>query len=697
MQRTRFNSTSLFNQKKNFRKVKTIPINLSTTVSMCLFLLIVEFSTLSAQVKVTGKLVHKDKSPIEFAEVILLNKDSIGILSELASEDGSFLLNTKQGVYTLQVRQFKTLFYTKQIDATTNLNLGTIEIENFSQELNAITIEVKDKLIERKVDRVIFNVENSLRAVGGDALEALSVTPGVRVQNDKLSMIGKSNLAVMVDDKLIQLSGDDLANFLKTIPAESIKSIEVISIPPSKYEADGNSGYVNIKLKKSRKNAWNTLINAAYLQRMYADGNTSANFNYNKKKLSLTASLFYRKGTFHANENNVSFFPDGRWNNQDPYNVSYQGISSKLGFDYQLSSKWTIGSQLMCNTHTVVLTNKTYTFVQDYVTENRIRYLQNTIVNQLHPLFNSANIYNEFKLDTTGKKITINLDYLNFSDNDQKPYKGISVIENPYSYKYFEGVNINARIINNFSAKLDLELPLKWINLSFGTKTSTSTAKNNITAFNSGIVDTPIQDYQLNKNKFEYTENVGALYISGSKKISKHWESQMGIRGEATYTKTYAENLNLTGKKNYIKLFPTAYLTYTINDNSTVTLRYSKRINRPRFNDLNPNKYFLNPFQTIEGNAFLQPSFSDNLELVHAFKRLESKLYVSIEKNLFSQIPINDPSSSTIRYTNENYIDSKKIGIAENFVFDQLGWWTSTNELDLNYSVATSNLSFATV
>ncbi|MEO6901818.1 MAG: carboxypeptidase-like regulatory domain-containing protein, partial [Bacteroidia bacterium] len=192
-------STFLPSQKISFRNIKNKPNNISrTAVLISIFLYVTFFSSLSAQVKITGKLVHKDKSPIEFAEVILLNKDSMGVLSELANEDGSFLLNAKQGSYTLQVRQFKTLFYKKQIDATTDLNLGIIEIENFSQELNTINIEVKDKLIERKVDRVVFNVENSLRAVGGDALEALSVTPGVRVQNDKLSMIGKSSLAVMV-------------------------------------------------------------------------------------------------------------------------------------------------------------------------------------------------------------------------------------------------------------------------------------------------------------------------------------------------------------------------------------------------------------------------------------------------------------------------------------------------------------------
>lgn len=695
-----FNGNKAWSHKKNkiYKNEKVILFKTNKIIFTFLALLFVSLSfQLSAQIKITGKIVNKNNTPLEFAEVILLNKDSVGIKSELANEDGSFILSVQQGNYTLRIQQFSKLFFTKQILAETDVNLGTIQIENSSQELGAVNIEVKDKLIERKVDRVVFNVENSLRAVGGDALEALSVTPGVRVQNDKLTMIGKSSLAVMIDDKLIQLSGDDLANYLKSIPSDLIKSIEVISIPPSKYDAAGNSGYVNIKLKKGRKNAWNALLTSAYLQRTHGDGLASGNFNYNKNKLSISASVFGRKGAIHISENDDSYFPDGVWHTRNPFDVTYAVSNGRVGFDYQLSPKWIIGSQFMMNSNASVLTDNPYTFVQDYATEKRTRYLHTAIINNQHPLIGSWNLYNEFKIDSLGKKMTINLDYLHFGNNDERIYEGTSVIENPYSYKYFEGVNINEQDITNFSGKLDIEIPLKWINLSTGGKISTSTAQNNITSFNSGIVDSPVTEYELAKNKFQYMENVEAVYLSGSKKINKHWESQLGARVEATFTKTYAEKLNYPRKKNYIKLFPTAYVTYTVNDNSTVTLSYSRRIDRPRFGDLNPNMYYINAFQTIEGNAFLQPAFIDNMELVHTFKRLESKVYVSYENNLFSQIPVNDPATSMILYTNKNYIDIKKIGIAENYVFDKLAWWTSTNSADVNYTSSTITLISAEV
>ena len=172
-----------------------------------------------------------------------------------------------------------------------------------------------------------------------------------------------------------------------------------------------------------------------------------------------------------------------------------------------------------------------------------------------------------------------------------------------------------------------------------------------------------------------------------------HWETQFGLRMEATQTKTFAANLNQSTKNNYIKFFPTAYLSYVPNANSTFSFSYSKRIDRPRFYDLNPNLYFINPFQTIEGNPFLQPAFIDNTELTYAYKKLESKLYFSYEDNSFSQIPIADPNTNFIRFTNENYIDTKRFGISENYAFDKFKWWTSNNAVDLSYAISKSSLT----
>ncbi|CAI2768944.1 TonB-dependent receptor domain-containing protein [Flavobacterium collinsii] len=660
-----------------------------------IFLLLVLLSSvLSAQVKVTGKVTSKDNNPIEFAEVILIGKDSAAIKSELTNEKGDFVLESQPGVYELQVRQANKTIASRNIELNADLDLGNIVVDA-AIVLESVVVVGKKKLIERKVDRVVFNVENSISATGGDALEALRITPGIKVQNDNIAIIGKSSVAVMVDDKIIQLSEEDLANFLKSIPSDIIKSIEVITTPPAKYEAAGNSGMVNIKLKKAKKDSWNALIGTTFLQRTYSDGAVLGSFNYNKNKLSISSSLNYKNGTRYVNQDNYTYFPDGLWHTSEPDKEKYARVNGKLTIDYQISPKWIMGGQFLYNNNDSKNTESPFTGVTDYTTGRLNRYLKSDGKEVQNPNIKSLSFYNEFKLDTIGKKLTLNLDYFNFNNKDVRTYNGISVIEVPlpYSEKYYAGINDNSQDINNFSGKLDIDYPTKWAVLSFGSKISNSQTHNDIFAFNSGLVDTPPSEFILSKNKFEYTENVQAFYISGNKKINEYWESQFGLRMEATQTKTFAESLSQSTKLDYVKFFPTAYVSYKPNDNSTYTLSYSKRIERPQFYDLNPNVTFLNPFQTIEGNPFLQPSFIDNLELTYTYKKLETKVYFSYQDDMFNEIPITDPTTNLIRFAIDNFIDIQRYGISENFVFDKIKWWTSINTFDINYSISKSKLA----
>ncbi|GIQ61383.1 TonB-dependent receptor [Flavobacterium collinsii] len=660
-----------------------------------IFLLLVLLSSvLSAQVKVTGKVTSKDNNPIEFAEVILIGKDSAAIKSELTNEKGDFVLESQPGVYELQVRQANKTIASRNIELNADLDLGNIVVDA-AIVLESVVVVGKKKLIERKVDRVVFNVENSISATGGDALEALRITPGIKVQNDNIAIIGKSSVAVMVDDKIIQLSEEDLANFLKSIPSDIIKSIEVITTPPAKYEAAGNSGMVNIKLKKAKKDSWNALIGTTFLQRTYSDGAVLGSFNYNKNKLSISSSLNYKNGTRYVNQDNYTYFPDGLWHTSEPDKEKYARVNGKLTIDYQISPKWIMGGQFLYNNNDSKNTESPFTGVTDYTTGRLNRYLKSDGKEVQNPNIKSLSFYNEFKLDTIGKKLTLNLDYFNFNNKDVRTYNGISVIEVPlpYSEKYYAGINDNSQDINNFSGKLDIDYPTKWAVLSFGSKISNSQTHNDIFAFNSGLVDNPPSEFILSKNKFEYTENVQAFYISGNKKINEYWESQFGLRMEATQTKTFAESLSQSTKLDYVKFFPTAYVSYKPNDNSTYTLSYSKRIERPQFYDLNPNVTFLNPFQTIEGNPFLQPSFIDNLELTYTYKKLETKVYFSYQDDMFNEIPITDPTTNLIRFAIDNFIDIQRYGISENFVFDKIKWWTSINTFDINYSISKSKLA----
>jgi len=652
--------------------------------------LLLMFSTLHAQVKVTGKVVDPADKPIEFAEIILLNQDSVAFMSELADENGAFILTVDKGNYILQIRQVSQIFHERDLAADQDIDLGTIKAQN-GLDLDEVLVTAKMKLISRKIDRTVFNVENSSSASQGDALEVLKITPGIRVDNDQVAMIGKSNVSVMIDDRIIELRKEELSDFLRSIPSDDIMSIEVITTPPATL---GNSGLVNIKLKKAKENSWNAMVGSSYVRKTYNGGSGMANFNYNKNKLSIASSLSLGKGaTFHT-QDDYAYFPDAIWYSSSPFKLDAERFSGRVNLGYQLTNKWNTGIQYLFNTSNRLATDTPYTSATDYETGELHRYLQSAGANDQNPQLHSVNWFNAYDIDTLGRKVSVSLDYFNYSNEDSKTYDGISVIEEPRQEQYFGGININAQNIVNFSGKIDFDIPLDWMTLGVGGKVSSSQSTNNITAYNSGFVENKVTDYPTATTGFEYTENIQAAYISTNKKINEKWETQLGLRMEATQTETFTDGWELPEGNDYVKFFPTAYVSFIPNENNVFNLNYSRRIERPRFNDLNPNIWFINPFQSIEGNPFLQPAFIDNVEFSHTYKGLSSKVYFSFEKDLFNQIPLTDPDDNTIRYTNANYIDTRRIGISENYTFDKVKWWTSNNSVDLNYAISDSNLDF---
>ncbi|MGX5686871.1 TonB-dependent receptor domain-containing protein [Chryseobacterium cucumeris] len=651
-------------------------------------ILIILTSKTYAQFTISGRIEQTDKNKNQFTEVLLLDKDSVIVKNDLTTENGNFALKVNSsGVYTLKIKQLNLFLYNKSFHVNSDLNLGTISIEK-TKEIKEVVISGKKKLVERKIDRLVFNVENAIVTTGGDALEVLKITPGVKVQNDNVSIIGKGTVSVMLDDRLIQLKQEDLSNFLKSISSENLKSIEVITTPPAKYDALGNSGIINIKTKTTKKNSWNANVGTNYLQRSRAEGGVFGNFNYNKDKLTISTSLNYRDGARYSTQHDYAYFQDALWYTASPYVVDYKRFGGKLGVDYQITKKWTTGIQYILNTNKLDFYGDVDTPVNSYNNNELLRYLKTYKQTKNKPVFNSINFYNDFKLDSLGRKLTINLDYFNFKNNDEKLYYGNSYIYNPYSEQYFFGNNNNIQKIDNFSGKIDVEFPTAFVNLSFGGKIATSKADNTIKFFNSGLVDNPITNYNLADNPFQYTENIQALYISGNKKINAKWEAQAGLRMEATQTK--GSSSTKVTKNDYLKFFPTFYLTYKPNENNSLGFNYSRRIDRPTFNELNPNLYFENPFQSIEGNPFLQPAFIDNIELTHTYKNFDSKIYYSKEANLYGQIAIADPATNDIRFTNENYVNTQRFGLAEGYTFDKFKWWNSNNSLDINYVKSTS-------
>ena len=373
----------------------------------------------SQQSKIIGNVIDGKNNAIEFAEIRLLTQDSIAVKSEFSNAQGLFSIQATHGNYIIQVRHLKDIIYSKNIDLHRGINLGNIKV-NSIQEIKEVVVEGKKKLIERKVDRLVFNVENFISATGGDALDALRLTPSIRVKNDQISMIGKSGMSVMVDDRLIQLSGDDLINFLKTIKSDNIKSIEVITTPPAKYDAEGNSGIVNIKLKKAKLNQWNTSLRSSYIQSTYPKGSFGGSFDYQKNKFSLYSDLNYINGSNLPIQTNQIYYATGLWDEISQIRNYQNSLNTRIGINYKMTDRWNMGIQYLGNFNKPNIKENILTTVYNADDSSVNSYIKTLSDSENKNDNHSINLNSIIEMDTIGRKMILNLDYFKYKNKSSE-------------------------------------------------------------------------------------------------------------------------------------------------------------------------------------------------------------------------------------------------------------------------------------
>ena len=420
------------------------------------FVILFTSFTIYSQTEITGKILEKGtNSPLEFAEIILTPKPLGEVIGTVTNVEGGFILSAAVGKYKLQVSYVGQFLYTSEIEIKgETIELGEILVNN-SNQLGEIVINARKKLIVRKIDRLVFNVANSSKASQGDAIEVLKITPGIRVENDKITMIGKGNLQVMIEDKIVQLSGPDLINYLRSLASETIESIEVIHNPPAKYEASGNSGLINIVLKKARNDSWNAQLKGTYLQRSKPNYRTSGTFIFNKNKLSIASRFSYISHMLTFDEELAANFPEEQWNTSGEIHLDLEGYVATADLSYQITENWEMGGQYYYNGTRVRIGVQTSTIVSDYDTNRETRSFLSDGFEPQHPKLHSINFNNTIKLDSLGRKIILNLDYFIRTNPDRKIYEGISILQEPYTQHYFRSFNVNKKEIKKYFAKLN--------------------------------------------------------------------------------------------------------------------------------------------------------------------------------------------------------------------------------------------------
>ncbi|WP_018028768.1 outer membrane beta-barrel family protein [Porphyromonas somerae] len=551
--------------------------------------------------------------------------------------------------------------------------------------LEGVTVTAHKRIFTQKPDRLIFNVENSIVSSGGNALAALKITPGIKVQNEQITMIGKNEMTVMVDERPVKLSGESLINFLRGISSTTIKSIEVISTPPAKYKAQGNSGLVNIILKKAKVGTWSLILRNTYQQATYGDNKSGADFNLRKKKLSISSNISTASGKDRYAMDRFTYYPVETWHLSAPLKRSYNFMNVNFGVDYDASRTLTIGMNYLGHkTNNPFRQYKFNTEIMD-ANNNMSSYME-TFNDKIHKGYTHVlNVHGIVRLDSLGKKIKIDLDYLRNTNKDSTSDYGASYFPDreQIAGSYYANISRNKSEVSNYAAKVDVELPLRWINLNFGGQLDFTTNSNDYTFYDnlsgSQIVDNSQSNY------FKYKENIAALYLSASKSLSKRLSMQFGIRVEQTYTEGRSLTIDQANKHHYLNAFPSAYVLYKLSDIKSLSLSYSRRINRPYFYDMNPFKTYTSQYDYSVGNTSLKPSYSDNLDLMLSSGIFVHKVWYSHVSDDYAIYPTIDPTTKIIKRSPSNFINYYSVGMSESYTFNKWWWWNSYNNVTFYY------------
>jgi hypothetical protein len=597
---------------------------------------------------------------------------------QMTDETGKFIFNTSRGKYSLLIRQLGDTLYNQIIDIMQNIDLGTIRIQQKPDVLQAATVVAHKKIIERRADRMIFNVVDVPEVARGDAMDVFKITPGLLVDNNSIEIIGKSGADIMINDRSLNLSGDALLNFLKTLRANDIQSIEVITTPPAKYEAEGNGGLINIVMKKTVADTWSGSVFGTYQQAKYADGTFGGSFNYRKKNLSLYANASYNNGKDYSDDETVIFYPKLRWENNGNSTDNFNSFNARTGLDVEITDKWTAGAQYMNSTSRYKSTGNEITNLFN-ITDNTNAGLITTESNSKSKSdMHSGNLYSVIKLDTLGRKINIDFDILKYINNSNNTYEANTSgstdidISNGLQSKN----NILDRKIDNYSMKIDVEHPIKKVSLNYGIKLSFTKTDNDIHVFDI-VSGTPVNDPNQT-NRFVYKENMQAFYVSGNATLGK-WEIQFGLRAENTDFTGNSVTMDTVFKKSYFELFPTAYLTYNHNDKNVFYAEYGRRIIRPSFSQLNPFRSYSGPYYYSVGNPELLPIIIDDINTGYVYNnQFQISLDHSISKdNSGGGIVLLDDDGYTQVGKRLNYFSSNATNLNLIYIFNKLKWWRS--------------------
>jgi len=635
--------------------------------------------------KVSGALLNDQGKPLDYATVSLLRaSDSTVVKGALSNDAGVYVFtNIKAGNYLIKAT---VVGYQKAVSKSftvpanaSQVTAPALNLHTGSTELKAVTITATKPLIERKIDRTVMNVENSVLAAGNTAMEILERAPGVTVdKDDNISLKGKQGVTVMINDKLTYLTAAQLATLLRSTDGNTIKSIEIITNPSAKYDAAGNSGIINIKLKKNTQSGTNGSITVGGAKGQYWRDNSSLNLNHKQGNLNVFTSLS-RGDNKRGHDLRLNRVVTDSLGNKTYFNQrslmpgSNHYNNYRLGADYDLTPKHTIGFVVSGYSNSGTDNNDTKTIIGKQFGAADSSLHTTSVIKQTYKNF-ALNLNDKIKIDTSGQEISFDLDYSKFKNNSNAFYY-TNYFKEDGSQQHFP-LNLSNQTPSNitiYTGKVDYAKPLtKTIKLEAGAKFSSVKTDNDLRAQKQDSVTMAYLNDTTRTNRFIYNEKISAAYINLNKQFKKT-SVQIGLRAEQTRSTG-----NLIGftpvKRSYLNFFPSVFVNQTLSDKHEMSFSYSRRIDRPGYDDLNPFVYYLDPYTFSKGNAFLKAQYTQNFELNYTYnKTVNVSLGYSRTSDAITELILSEGNKTF--QTNDNLQTQTGYNINVNTPFTITKWW----------------------
>ncbi len=660
--------------------------------------------------QIKGNVIEGEE-PLGYATVILKNsKDSTIVKAAVTKEDGGFsFIGIPYSMYFVEtsfvgMQSFQSDPFSLDKEV---YKLDPIILQPASAELEAVEVVSARPLIEVFADRTVFNVENSLNSTGTNSFELLRKAPGVIIDNnDNVILEGKTGVLIYINGKPSPLSGADLTNYLSALQSSDIEAIELITQPSSKYDAAGNAGIINIRLKKDKRLGTNGTISGGYAYGKNSRYNSSISINNRTKKTNLF-------GTYNNSFGDTwSFLNLDRIQENIRYDSKLETLNNKkvnnvrLGMDVFPHANHTIGVLLDGNFFRGNSKGLTTTPITPLSTGqvDQILMARNESINESYNLL--GNINYRFA-DTLGHELMVDIDYGKYN-RDRTSYQPNEYLDGSGENLLFERNYrmITPTVIDINTVKVDYSQEVFGTQFSIGGKYSKVKTDNTFEFYD--VIDETDYLNENRSNRFIYDENINAAYININKKWSK-WNAQIGLRVEQTISEGDLKSIQSSDddnvKRNYTDWFPSGGITYSPNQKNSWTMNYSRRIQRPNYQSLNPFEYQIDELSFSKGNPFLQPQYTDNIKLSHTYNyRLTTSISYSHISDFFAKVT--DTLGATKNFLITRNIANQNIwSLSVSYPFEVAKWWSvyaSLNAYHASYqgndekfkSIDQSTLSF---